>query len=107
MPETKRGRGIDSYGDSDGDGFVEYRQRATGGLSNQGWSSAAVFLLLQAGLGLHIDAPARKICFKSPRLPESIETLEIRSLKVGSGLVDMVLTRHAQDVAVNVRQGRR
>ncbi len=69
----------------------------------QAWSSAAVFLLLQAGLGPHIDAAARKIYFNSPRLPESIETLEIRSLKVAAGLVDMVLTRHAQDMAVNVR----
>jgi glycogen debranching enzyme len=36
---------IDSYGDCDGDGFVEYRQRATGGLTNQGWkdSEDAIF----------------------------------------------------------------
>jgi glycogen debranching enzyme len=36
---------IDRYGDTDGDGFVEYCQRAQGGLSNQGWkdSEDAVF----------------------------------------------------------------
>ncbi|HEY3855452.1 MAG TPA: amylo-alpha-1,6-glucosidase [Verrucomicrobiae bacterium] len=36
---------IDVYGDCDGDGFVEYRQRAHGGLNNQGWkdSEDAVF----------------------------------------------------------------
>ncbi|HEV2455064.1 MAG TPA: amylo-alpha-1,6-glucosidase [Verrucomicrobiae bacterium] len=31
---------IDKYGDSDGDGFVEYCRRATGGLGNQGWKDA-------------------------------------------------------------------
>lgn len=32
---------IDTYGDEDRDGFVEYRQRSAGGLSNQGWKDAA------------------------------------------------------------------
>ncbi|HEY1788698.1 MAG TPA: amylo-alpha-1,6-glucosidase [Verrucomicrobiae bacterium] len=31
---------LDKYGDSDGDGFVEYCRRATGGLGNQGWKDA-------------------------------------------------------------------
>jgi glycogen debranching enzyme len=31
---------IDKYGDCDGDGFVEYSRRASGGLSNQGWKDA-------------------------------------------------------------------
>ncbi|HEU4625475.1 MAG TPA: glycogen debranching N-terminal domain-containing protein [Steroidobacteraceae bacterium] len=36
---------IDRYGDSDGDGFVEYKRRSDGGLANQGWkdSEDAVF----------------------------------------------------------------
>ena len=36
---------IDRYGDSDGDGFVEYKRRTDGGLANQGWkdSEDAVF----------------------------------------------------------------
>ena len=36
---------IDRYGDCDGDGFVEYRQHAEGGLNNQGWKDShdAVF----------------------------------------------------------------
>ena len=31
---------IDKFGDCDGDGFVEYCQRAHGGLSNQGWKDS-------------------------------------------------------------------
>lgn len=31
---------IDGHGDQDGDGFVEYHRRATGGLANQGWKDS-------------------------------------------------------------------
>jgi len=31
---------IDTYGDMDGDGFVEYRRRAPDGLENQGWKDS-------------------------------------------------------------------
>jgi glycogen debranching enzyme len=31
---------IDEYGDSDGDGFVEYERRSQGGLPNQGWKDS-------------------------------------------------------------------
>jgi glycogen debranching enzyme len=31
---------IDRYGDSDGDGYVEYRRRSAGGLDNQGWKDS-------------------------------------------------------------------
>jgi glycogen debranching enzyme len=33
-------RWIDEYGDRDGDGFVEYERRSTGGLRNQGWKDS-------------------------------------------------------------------
>jgi glycogen debranching enzyme len=31
---------IDTYGDSDGDGYVEYKRRSGGGLDNQGWKDS-------------------------------------------------------------------
>jgi glycogen debranching enzyme len=31
---------IDQYGDSDGDGYVEYKRRSGGGLDNQGWKDS-------------------------------------------------------------------
>jgi glycogen debranching enzyme len=33
-------RWIDTYGDRDGDGFVEYQARSAGGLANQGWKDS-------------------------------------------------------------------
>jgi len=33
-------RWIDEYGDRDGDGYLEYERRSTGGLENQGWKDS-------------------------------------------------------------------
>jgi len=65
--------------------------------------SAAIFLLIQACLGLRIDASAARLYLDNPQLPESVEKLDINNLKVASGVVDVSLVRHAEDVAVNVR----
>lgn len=68
----------------------------------QAWSAAAVFLLFQACLGLRIDAPGSQIRFRRPRLPASLGELRIHNLAVGGATVDLLLTRHEQDVSLNV-----
>jgi glycogen debranching enzyme len=68
----------------------------------QAWSAASVFLLLQACLGLEINAPESRICFNQPRLPRSLGELRIHNLSVGNASVDLLLVRHEQDVGVNV-----
>jgi glycogen debranching enzyme len=68
----------------------------------QSWAAAAVFLLLQACLGLTINAPTRKIHFSYPFLPEFLEQVQIRDLKVGSASVDLVLERHKGDVGIHI-----
>ena len=40
---------IDHYGDVDGDGFVEYSERAKGGVRNQGWKDSSDSLLYPDG----------------------------------------------------------
>ena len=69
----------------------------------QAWSSAAVFCLIQAALGLRFETSEQRIYFDNPRLPECLERLDIRNLKVGSGVVDVSLIHHEGDVGVNVR----
>jgi len=69
----------------------------------QAWSSAAVFCLIQACLGLRFDTSAHRVYFDNPRLPECLEKLDIRNLKMAPGVVDVSFTRHVEDVAVNVR----
>jgi glycogen debranching enzyme len=68
----------------------------------QAWAAASVFLLLQACLGLEIDAPAAQVCFTRPRLPPSVDELRIHNLDVAGATVDLSLVRHAHDVGVNV-----
>src|SRR2546428_9886774 len=40
---------IDLYGDADHDGFVEYAERASGGVRNQGWKDSSDSLLYPDG----------------------------------------------------------
>ena len=68
----------------------------------QAWSSGAVFFLLQACLGIRIDAASHRLYFDNPRLPETIPQLEIKNLKIGSGIVDLCLIRYEDQVAVKV-----
>jgi glycogen debranching enzyme len=68
----------------------------------QSWSAAAVFLLLQACLGLQVKGTEAKICFSQPILPEFLKEVRISKLKVGGASVDLQLQRHAQHVGLNV-----
>lgn len=70
----------------------------------QAWASGAIFLALQACLGLRIEAATSRIYFDSPRLPESIQHLEIKGIRVGGNSADVSLVRYDDDVAVNVRR---
>ncbi len=70
--------------------------------SPQAWAAGAVYLLLQASLGLDVDAGKRRITFRQAALPESIERLRVTNLVVGDARVDLALERHANDVAVSV-----
>lgn len=68
----------------------------------QAWAAGAVYLLLQACLGLRIDAAARRISFSYAVLPGTIDWLRIVNLSVADATVDLLLTRHAYDVGVTV-----
>ena len=69
----------------------------------QSWASAAIFLLLEACLGLSVSAPAQTLLFSKPVLPAFLPKVSIRGLRVGDARVDLLLTRHDEgDVGVNV-----
>jgi glycogen debranching enzyme len=70
--------------------------------SPQAWSAGAVFMMLQACLGLTIDANLGQITFRYPQLPPSIERLAIRDLKVGAGSVDLTLYRYSGAIGLNL-----
>ena len=47
---------VDRYGDSDHDGFVEYAERARGGVRNQGWKDSSDSLLYPDGRVVELPA---------------------------------------------------
>jgi glycogen debranching enzyme len=73
----------------------------------QAWSAAAVFMLLQAVLGLEIDGVRQQVTFTDPELPEWLSWLRIEHLTIGDGVVDLLCERHPHDVGISVlrRQG--
>jgi glycogen debranching enzyme len=59
----------------------------------QAWSAGCVFMLLQACLGLTIDAWHGEILIDRPALPREIDWLEVNGLAVGASSVDLVFQR--------------
>jgi hypothetical protein len=60
--------------------------------------------LLQAILGLKIDAGASRLSFVRPVLPEFLDEIQIRNLKVGNGSVDLLIHRRARYVTVEIER---
>jgi len=72
----------------------------------QAWAAGAVFLMLQACLGLQVDAVAGRLLFKAPLLPGFLDTVRIEGLEVGESVVDVRLHRDGPDVALHVDRRR-
>ncbi len=70
----------------------------------QSWAVASPFLLLKSCLGLHIDGVENQINFSYPILPEYLQEVNIRKLRVGKGVVNLDLERHRKDVGINVKR---
>ena len=58
--------------------------------------------MLAACLGLHIDASARRLSLVRAALPEGLDWVRLTNLSIADAQVDLLLTRHTQDVGVNV-----
>jgi len=67
----------------------------------QAWSSGAVFMMLQACLGMRIDAWRRVIEIDRPELPTDIERLTVKRLAIGDERLDLVFQRIGTRTAVS------
>ena len=72
----------------------------------QAWASATPFTLLEASLGLEFDAPAGEIRLRNPRLPEFLNEVILRDLRLGDSSVDLRLRRHGDDVSLEMMRTR-
>jgi glycogen debranching enzyme len=70
--------------------------------SPQSWAVGSLFMLLEACLGLSIDAPARRITLARPILPDFLTELVLEDLTVGDARLSLVLRGHGEDVAASV-----
>jgi glycogen debranching enzyme len=66
----------------------------------QAWAAGSVFLMLQAALGIEIDALARTVTLTAPSLPTGIERLTVSRLQVGDASVDLAFERVGDQVVV-------
>lgn len=69
--------------------------------SPQAWAAAAPFFILEACLGISVDAVQRRIIFDRPYLPEGISQLCIRNLRCGKDSADLLLERRGDSVLIH------
>jgi glycogen debranching enzyme len=59
----------------------------------QAWSSAAIFAMLGAALGIAFDVEARRVLFIRPTLPDWIDELCLTNIRLRDASADVVLRR--------------
>jgi glycogen debranching enzyme len=72
----------------------------------QAWASATPFTLLEAALGLEFDAVRGEIRLRDPRLPEFLNEVVLRDLRLGASSVDLRVRRHNGEVSLEVLRTR-
>jgi glycogen debranching enzyme len=69
----------------------------------QAWAAGAVFMLLQACLGLVIRADNQKIYFNQPVLPAFLQEVVLNNFRIGPSVLDIRLRRYdTQGVGVQI-----
>jgi len=72
----------------------------------QAWASATPFTLLEAALGLEFDAGRGEIRLRNPSLPAFLNEVVLRDLRLGPSSVDLRVSRHGDDVSLEVMRTR-
>jgi glycogen debranching enzyme len=68
----------------------------------QAWAAAAPLSLIQSCLGLTFDPNAMHVTFNEPMLPEFLDRVDLRRLKIGNDWADVTLRRSDGKVVVGV-----
>ncbi len=68
----------------------------------QAWASGAVFLLLTSVLGIRPSAQRKELNVVNPTLPEWLDYLHIRNLRIGNSRVGLDFTRRGDRTFCNV-----
>ena len=57
---------------------------------------------MQALLGLHAESPGSVLRVVNPNLPQWLETVHVRRMRVGDGCVSLTFARRGYETEVNV-----
>lgn len=68
----------------------------------QAWAAGAVFLLLQAVLGLKVDARQNLVTLERPTLPSSLRSVHVTGLQWRESRIGVSFIRHSGDVVVEL-----
>ncbi len=68
----------------------------------QAWAASAIFGLLGACLGLDLNQEQDEILFHEPVMPDFLDEVVIRNLRIGTSRADVRLHRYGADVTANV-----
>jgi len=69
----------------------------------QAWAAGSAFLMLQASLGVSIDAFERTVTVDAPTMPTGIDRLSVTNLRIGEARVDLDFQRLGDQVVVMPR----
>jgi glycogen debranching enzyme len=70
----------------------------------QAWAAGSVFLMLQAALGVRIDAIEGVVEIDDPVLPSGIDRLNVTNLQVGAATVDLTFQQSGNHTVVIPRR---
>ena len=70
--------------------------------SPQAWASGSIFLILMSVLGIRPSAQRRELNIVNPALPEFLENLSIRNMRIGGSRVGLDFTRRGERTFCNV-----
>ena len=70
--------------------------------SPQAWASGAMFLMLTSVLGIRPSAPRRELNIVNPVLPDWLDYLHIRNLRVGKARVGLDFSRRGERTFCNI-----
>jgi glycogen debranching enzyme len=68
----------------------------------QSWAAGAVFLLIEACLGISIRSSPPMVLFRKTDLPQSLPIIRIRNLCVGGASVDLAIQRTKESESVDI-----
>ena len=68
--------------------------------SPQAWACGSIYLIIQSLLGINLDVTNNKIYLK-PILPDEINKIEVKNLKVGNNRVDFVVIKEKDRIKLS------